>query len=249
MTPHSVLLADDDALVRDGLRVLIELEKDLQVCAAVGDGREALLQARQCGPEIALLDIRMPVMDGIECCRAIKQELPGTRVLILTTFHDDDLIKHAMQAGADGYLLKHQSSAVMIDGIRSVLNGSVILEPSVARSLAGGAGRRSACAEAGETADNNSAAAASAAAAERGTTAASAAAAERGRSSAAAAAAGIRGRELEVLQLIAEGLSNQEIADRLFLSTGTVRNYVSNLLEKLSLRDRTQLAVWWYQQG
>lgn len=222
MNPHSVLLADDDALVRDGLRVLIELEEDLRVCAAVGDGQEALVLARQFLPEIALLDIRMPVLDGIECCRAIKQELPDTRVLILTTFHDDELIQHAMQAGADGYLLKHQSSAVMINGIRSVLNGSVILEPSVARSLAGGAGRQSGN---GRSAEGAAAAVA------------------------AAAAAGIRGRELEVLQLIADGLSNQEIADRLFLSTGTVRNYVSNLLEKLSLRDRTQLAVWWYQQG
>ncbi|AFG36532.1 response regulator [Spirochaeta africana] len=214
MSVATVLLADDDALVRDGLQVLIGLEPDLQVCATAGNGRTALEHARQHHPDIALLDIRMPEMDGIECCRAIKQELPATRILILTTFHDDELIHQAMQAGADGYLLKHQPSAVMIDGIRAVLHGNVILEPSVARSLA--AGRQAAPGAAAAT---------------------------------AAAAVGITGRELEVLQLIAEGLSNQEIADRIFLSTGTIRNYVSSLLEKLDLRDRTQLAVWYYQQA
>lgn len=211
MIQRTILLADDDALVRDGLKVLIELQQDMKVVASASDGQQALREARRVRPELALLDIRMPVMDGIECCIQLKQELPDTCILLLTTFQDDDVIRRAMLAGADGYLLKHQPSAVMIEGIRAVLHGNVILEPSVARSLASSSYTSGAV-------------------------------------SRAAAAAGISEREFEVLQLIAEGLSNHEIAERMYLSSGTIRNYVSSLLEKLALRDRTQLAVWYYQQ-
>ncbi|GAB6088810.1 response regulator [Spirochaeta dissipatitropha] len=211
MNQRTILLADDDALVRDGLKVLIEQQTDLRVVSSVGDGRQALTQIRRLQPELALLDIRMPEMNGIDCCREAKQEFTELKVLILTTFHDDDFIRKAMQAGADGYLLKHQSRKVMIDGIRSVLAGNVVLEPSVARSLSNPPEK---------TADISS----------------------------SALSAGITAREQEVLYFIAQGSSNREIADRLCLGEGTVRNYVSSLLEKLKLRGRTQLVIWYYQR-
>lgn len=211
MKQRTILLADDDALVRDGLKVLIEQQPDLRVISTVGDGRQALTQLRRLQPELALLDIRMPEMNGIDCCRQAKQEHTELKVLILTTFHDDEFIRSAMQAGADGYLLKHQSGQVMIDGIRSVLAGNVVLEPSVARSLSNPS---LVITDITEQAQQR----------------------------------GITARELDVLQHIAQGLSNREIAEKLYLGEGTIRNYVSNLLEKLTLRDRTQLVIWYYQQ-
>lgn len=203
-----ILLADDDALVRDGLAMVLEQTGSFHISAKVQNGTEALDSLSHDVPDAVLLDIRMPDMDGLECCRKIRERHPDLPVLMLTTFQDDAYLAEALQAGASGYLLKHQSAEAVILAIRNAINGNVSFEPGVARSLGvQTTGRDDAFLE------------------------------------------GLPPRERDVLRLLVQGCSNKEIADELYLSEGTVRNYVSALLQFADVRDRTQLVIWYYRQG
>lgn len=208
-----VAAADDDGLVRDGLGAIVSAQADMEFVGAAEDGEGALSLCRRERPDALLLDVRMPKLDGVAATFRIKAELPETKVIILTTFDDGDYIRGAIDAGAEGYLLKSSPAEAILESIRAVRRGTTVLQTEVARRL------RSMLA-AGPI------------------------------SSAAPATTGGLGlspRESEILTLIAEGLSNKEIAGRLGLSDGTVRNYVSDLLVKLDARDRTQLAILYYR--
>lgn len=201
-----ILIVDDDALIREGLKILLELENDFEVTGTASNGLEALEKCKVCKPDIVLMDIRMPVLDGVLGTKQIKEYCKDIKVVILTTFKDDEYIKEAMKNGASGYVLKNQSSDSIIDCLRAVANGNSVFEKEIADtiSLMIKDGMR-------KTPEYFK----------------------------------LSQREFEILKLIGEGLSNKEISMKLFLSEGTVRNYVTDLLEKLELRDRTQLAIFY----
>lgn len=200
-----VLIVDDDALIRDGLNILIGLEDDFEVIGTATNGQEAFELCGRERPDLVLMDIRMPVMDGVLGTRLIKQHFQHIKVVILTTFKDDEYIKEAVKCGAEGYILKNQPSDSIIESLRAVGKGNAVFEREVASTLSSMLAQEKK----------------------------------------APAGVDLTERELEILALIAEGLSNKEIADRIFLSAGTTRNYVTGLLEKLQLRDRTQLAIYY----
>jgi DNA-binding NarL/FixJ family response regulator len=201
-----VLIVDDDALIRDSLKILIGIEEDMEVVGTATNAQEALVLCRDSQPDIVLMDIRMPVMDGVLGTKLIKSQFNNIKVIILTTFKDDEYIKEAIKNGASGYMLKNQSSDSIIESLRTVHMGSMVLEKEVAQSLTS------------MLKDDKKK---------------------------QKIKLDITEREWDVLKLVGEGLTNKEIADKLYLSEGTVRNYVTMLLEKLSLRDRTQLAIYY----
>jgi DNA-binding NarL/FixJ family response regulator len=204
-----VLIVDDDALIRDGLKVLLEMEEGFTVAGVAADGREAFALCRELQPDLVLMDVRMPVMDGVMATELIKTDYPEIKVVILTTFKDDEYIEQAVKNGAEGYILKSQSLESIVDSLRAVGRGNTVFEREVAGTLH--------AILSGEKKKDP------------------------GRFQ-------LTAREFEILRLVGEGLSNREIAARLFLSQGTVRNYISSLLLKLELRDRTQLALFYQKQ-
>lgn len=206
MASLRVLIVDDDALIRDGLKILLELEEDFTVVGTATNGQEAYAQCQKERPDLVLMDIRMPVMDGVLGTQQIKQHFPEIKVVILTTFKDDEYIKEAIKSGAEGYILKNQPSDSIIESLRAVDKGNIVFEREVAGTIS------SMLKEEKKRADLD---------------------------------VELTPRELEILQLVADGLSNKEIAEKIFLSEGTTRNYVTGLLEKLNLRDRTQLAIFY----
>ncbi|MGY1832424.1 response regulator [Geodermatophilus sp. SYSU D01180] len=209
-----VLLADDDVLVRSGLRALLDAEEDLTVVGEAADGREAVERARTLHPDVVLMDVRMPRLDGVAATREITSWPRRPRVLVLTTFDLDEVVDDALGAGADGFLLKRATPEQLVEGIRTVATGDALVAPAVTRRLlAAYAGRR---------------------APDR----------ERLR-----LAAQLTGREAEVLRAMADGLSNAEIARRVWLSPETVKTHVKAILAKLGVRDRTQAVVWAYRTG
>lgn len=216
-TTWTVLLADDDALVRDGLRVLIETapgtEPRFSVVAEASNGAEAVAAWRHHRPDILLMDIRMPEMDGVEATRRILEEDREARILMLTTFRDDEYVRSAIASGARGYLLKSQSADTIIAAMRAACSGASVLTPEVLETLWKPQPQHTE---------------------EQGPPPAD---------SEASRWPALSHREREVFRLVAQGLSNREIAATLHLGEGTVRNYVSELLLKLHLRDRTQLAI------
>ena len=212
--PIRVLIADDQALLRAGFRMILESEPGMEVVAECGDGAAAVELARLHRPQVALMDIRMPVLDGIRATRAIVAEKIPTRVLILTTYDLDEYVYDALEAGASGFLLKDAPPENLIAGIRIVAAGDALLAPSITRRLIEELTR------------------------------------SRGRPEAPPAALGtLTERELEVLMLIAAGLSNREMAERLFLGEATVKTHVGRILNKLELRDRVQAVVLAYEAG
>jgi len=204
-----ILLVDDQKLMREGLRVLLEMETDLQVVGEAGDGEAALEIYARRRPDVVLMDIRMPGMDGVETTRRLRDRWPEARVIILTTFDDDEYVFEGLRAGALGYLLKDVSGRDLAEAVRTVAGGGALIEPSVARKVVSEFARLSPPA----------------------------------RPPGAGLAEPLSEREQEILQLLAQGLSNREIARRLFLAQGTVKNYVTNILHKLGVRDRTQAAL------
>ncbi|HEY4026215.1 MAG TPA: response regulator transcription factor, partial [Candidatus Dormibacteraeota bacterium] len=203
-----VLLADDQALVRAGFRVLIESAPDVEVAGEAPNGEEAVVRSRSTRPDVVLMDIRMPVLDGIEATRRIASdpELAGCRVLILTTFEADEYIFEALRAGASGFVLKDIEPADLLQAIRVVASGEALLSPSVTRRLiATFAGRPSQ------------------------------------RRVSVRELQGLTEREREVLGLVGQGRSNDEIAEALFVSPATVKTHVSRVMSKLYARDRAQL--------
>ena len=210
-----VLLCDDQALVRSGFRMILETREDLEVVGEAEDGVQALELARRQLPDVVLMDVRMPRLDGVEATRRLVAAGSEARVLILTTFDLDEYVFEALRAGASGFLLKDVQPAQLVDAVRVVARGEALLAPTVTRRLLDRfAGSLPGAPEppAPELAE-------------------------------------LTDREREVLALLAEGLSNAELAERLFLSETTVKTHVSSILRKLGLRDRVQAVVLAYQAG
>jgi DNA-binding NarL/FixJ family response regulator len=211
-----VVVVDDQLLVRAGFRVLVDSAPDLEVIGEAGDGVEAVELARRERPDVVLMDIRMPRMDGLEATRRIVADelLDGVRVLVLTTFDLDEYVYQALRAGASGFLLKDTPPADLLAAIRVVAAGDALLAPSVTRRLIQEFARRP----------------------EPATVA-------------PVALAALTDREREVLALVARGLSNAEIAERLYVSAATTKTHVSRVLAKLQARDRAQLVMLAYETG
>jgi DNA-binding NarL/FixJ family response regulator len=210
-----VLIADDQALVRSGFRMILEAREGIEVVGEAGNGVEAVELAQRLEPDVVLMDVRMPVMDGVEATRELLGRGSSSRVIILTTFDLDEYVFEALRAGASGFLLKDVQPGQLVDGIRVVAAGEALLAPSVTRRLLDRFSDTLA------TADDVP----------------------------SGALESLTGRELEILRLVAGGLSNAEIADRLFLSETTVKTHVSSVLRKLDLRDRVQAVVLAYECG
>ncbi len=211
-----VVVADDEALVRLGLRVLLETEDDLALVGEAGDGRATVELVRRTRPDVVLLDVRMPGTDGLQALRAIAAtpELAGIRVIVLTTFELDEYVFEALRDGASGFLIKNTEPAELLHAVRVVAAGESLLSPTVTRRVIGEFVAR--------------------------------------RTRRPAPHPGLRTltqREREVMALVAEGLSNEEIAERLVVSPATVRTHVSRAMGKLGARDRAQLVVVAFQSG
>jgi DNA-binding NarL/FixJ family response regulator len=208
------LVADDQEVVREGFAALLDTQKDLTVVARAADGAEAVAQSADHRPDVVLMDVRMPVMDGIEATRRIAATgADGPRILILTTFDLDDYVYDALQAGASGFLLKDVPAETLFDAVRIVAAGDALLAPAITRRLIAEFARL------------------------------------RPRQIKPDALSELTPRETEILGLVAEGLSNGEIAERLVLSDETVKTHVSHVLRKLGLRDRAQAVVVAYESG
>jgi DNA-binding NarL/FixJ family response regulator len=213
--PIRVLLVDDQRLMREGLRVLLELEPDLEVVGEAGDGQQALDAYAALRPDVVLMDVRMPGMDGVEATRRLRERWPEARIIILTTFDDDAYVFEGLRAGALGYLLKDVSGNTLAEAVRTVAAGGALLAPSVARKVVAAFSRLSPPARPPDEGLPEP----------------------------------LSEREKEVLRLLAQGLSNREIAERLVLAEGTVKNHVTTILQKLGVRDRTQAALRARQMG
>ncbi|WP_440113384.1 response regulator [Paenibacillus sp. QZ-Y1] len=210
--PQSIrlILADDDSFIRESLKVLLGLDPGITVTGTASNGLEALeLLESGTDADVVLMDIRMPDCDGVRGTQLIKTRFPEIQVLMLTTFDDDEYIIQALQNGASGYLLKNVPPDRIIQGIKTVHNGDMLIHPDIARKLASLL-RPVASAQTSTPMESH----------------------------------GLTRMELAVAEAISEGLSNKEIAAKLFLSEGTVKNYVTDILGKLSLRDRTQIAIF-----
>lgn len=209
-----VMITDDQRLMREGLKTILDLEQDLTVVELAENGRDALNKIDEAQPDVILMDIRMPVMDGVECTRIVKQQYPGVKVLILTTFDDDEFIIEALKNGAVGYILKDLSSEKLVGAIRDVYGGNSILQPEIATKLI------SHITGTIKEPIHNIAA------------------------SKLKHSQALTDREKEVLQLVGKGMSNTEIAKKLYISEGTVKNYISNLYAKLQVNDRSKLTLY-----
>jgi DNA-binding NarL/FixJ family response regulator len=207
-----VVICDDQAIVRDGLVMLLKLEKDIVVVGTATDGSEAVELVDKSQPDLVLMDLKMPVMNGVEATRRIKTNHTNIKVLVLTTYDDDQWVFDAIRAGASGYLLKDTPRDELVTAIRGTFTGKSYVDPSVAGKLLDMASSH-------QTQPTN------------------------------IITEKLTEREIQILQLIAKGLSNTVIAERLFLSDGTVRNHVSSILAKLGVSDRTQAAVVAIQHG
>jgi DNA-binding NarL/FixJ family response regulator len=204
-----ILLVDDQRLMREGLRTLLELESDVTVAGEAGDGEAAVQAYAALLPDVVLMDIRMPGMDGVEATRRLRERWPNARVIILTTFDDDTYVFEGLRAGALGYLLKDVSGEELAGAVRIVAKGGALIEPSVARKVVAEFARLSVPMHPPD----------------------------------ADLAESLSERKCEILRLVALGLSNREIASRLSLAEGTVKNYLTTTLQKLGVRDRTQAAL------
>ncbi|PZD93841.1 DNA-binding response regulator [Paenibacillus sambharensis] len=219
----NVLIADDDPFIRESLKVILGLDPELHVAAVCGDGEEAARTAAgHAGIDVVLMDIRMPVCDGVEGTKKLKALDRPPAVLILTTFDDDDYIAEAIRNGANGYLLKNVPPSRIIAGIKTVYQGEMLVHPDIARKLAGMIGVRT---DAPGTVVKH--------------------AVFEQHAAKRLSELGLTAAEQSIVRHIAEGQSNKEIAAALFLSEGTVKNYISEILSKLELRDRTQIAIFY----
>jgi DNA-binding NarL/FixJ family response regulator len=215
-----ILLVDDQALLRVGMRMVLESEPGFEVVGEAGDGRDAIRQARSLRPDVILMDVRMPVLDGIEATREIVREQPTSRIIILTTFDLDEYAFAGLRAGASGFLLKDARPAELATAIRAVASGDAAVSARITRELLTMFG--------GSLPDASGGAS---------------------QTAAAARLAVLTERELEVLTAIGEGLSNMEIAGRFVLSESTVKTHVGRILQKLELRDRVQAVILAYETG
>jgi DNA-binding NarL/FixJ family response regulator len=219
------LVADDDPFIRESLRLILGTMPDIEVAGVCADGQEAVRFVRERPGEVdvVLMDVRMPVCDGVEGTRLIREAAPEVKVLILTTFDDDEYIVKALKYGAGGYLLKNVPPDTIAEGIRAVHAGHTLMHPDVARKLAG-------MLQAGGSGEAGGAGGAAPAGRKR------------------LADYGLNDTEQKIVRKIADGLSNREIAQALYLSEGTVKNYITDILGKLELRDRTQIAIFYLRE-
>ena len=212
-----VLIADDQELIRESLKIVLSAYPDIDVVGAVGDGFEVLEKLKTVTADVILMDIRMPKMDGVLSTKTVKEQYPNVKVIILTTFDDDEFIFSALKYGASGYILKGISMEDLHQAIETVSQGNAMINPDIATKVVK---------LFSQIAQSNSAIQVQ-----------------------ETSVADISKAEWKIIQQIGFGLSNKEIATKLYLSEGTVRNYLSNILSKLNLRDRTQLAIWAVQTG
>ncbi|WP_440896917.1 response regulator [Amphibacillus sp. Q70] len=201
----SILLAEDQVLVRQGLKMMIETDPELQVKGEADNGKEVITLCEKNHFDLVILDIRMPEMTGLEAMRVIRKRWPALKILILTTFNDEAYALEALKNGANGYMLKDANAEELIRSIRSCLQGGLSIEDQVAAKVFPTLIQNNRTTEIDDT---------------------------------------LTKRELDILVGVGQGLSNKEIADQLFLSIGTVKNHISVILDKLALRDRTQLAIY-----
>jgi len=211
----TVLLVDDDALMRAGLRAVISSDDGLEVVGEAADGREAVARAPRLAPDVVLMDVRMPQLDGIAATRALLAQAPETRVLILTTFEEDEYVFGALAAGAAGFLLKRTRPEELLAAIRTVADGDALLSPAVTRRVVERVVQRAP----GAPRDDD------------------------GRLEQ------LTPRERDVLDLVARGLTNREVAAALVVEESTVKTHVKRLLAKLGLRDRVQAVIYAYEHG
>ena len=212
-----ILIADDQQLICDSLKIVIDTQEDFHVIDTVSNGREVLDSIKRRKPDVILMDVRMPCMDGTVCTKYVKQTYPDIKVIILTTFDDDDFIFSALKYGASGYLLKGGSPQSLFTAIRTVNSGGAMINPDITEKvfkLFSKMAQSNLSIKVNQDEVDN-----------------------------------FTKSEWLIIQQVGLGLSNKEIAAKLYLSEGTVRNYISKILEKLSLRDRTQLAIWAVQTG
>ena len=212
-----VMIADDQELIRQSLQIVLSTHEDLKVVDAVENGFAVLESIKKEKPDVILMDIRMPEMDGVYCTKTVMEKYPDIKVIILTTFDDDEFVFSALKYGASGYLLKGVSMDELYRAICTVYNGGAMINPDIATKVFKLFSKMSMSNCAIQVDDSLS--------------------------------KDLTQAELKVIQQVGFGLSNKEIAQKLFLSEGTVRNYVSTVLSKLALRDRTQLAIWAVQTG
>jgi len=225
-----VLIAEDQALVRRGTSVLLSLEPDMEVVGQACDGVEAIAMAAQLRPDVVLMDLHMPRLGGVAATREITKTLPGTQVLVLTTLNDDETVFEAVRAGAHGYLLKDVTEQELLETIRALRRGESRLTPQIARKVMDQFRRMAGGSEFASSADSPS-------------TADSASTADNAHKKIAAGSETLNDKEEKILRLITDGMSNRQIAAAMFLAEGTVKNYVSRIMEKLHANTRTALAV------
>lgn len=214
MDKIKIIIVDDEILIREGLKIIISSSDDIEVLELFQNGQEAFEYCKSNKVDVVLMDIRMPECDGVLGTKLIKDSYPDTKVLILTTFQDNEYIQQSLNNGASGYLLKNSSYDLICGAIRAVHNGSAVMHPDVLPKLTVKKERENLFDK------------------------------ERIKSETS-----LTDRELDIVEKIAEGLSNKEIGERLFLSEGTVKNIITTILSKLSLRDRTQIAIYAFKHN
>lgn len=213
-----ILIADDQELIRESLKIILSTNNEFEVIDTVGSGKEVVESIRRHIPDIILMDVRMPDMDGVQCTKFVKEVYPEIKVIVLTTFDDDEYIFSALKYGASGYLLKGVSLDELTSAIKTVLQGGAIFNPNVASKVTK---------IFSEMEKNNIVA-------------------ERIHDE---DLPNLSDTEWKIIQQVSQGLSNKEIAEILKFTEGTIRNYLSVILDKLQLRDRTQLAIWYIHRG
>lgn len=209
----NLLIADDHSMMRQGLKQILELEKDITVTAQASNGNEAVRLAKEFKPDIILMDINMPGTNGLQAIKEIKQEKLPSKVIVLTIHEDREYLFKTLQMGAEGYVLKDAEPAVLIEAIRNVYNGQSYIQPNMTKELVKEFNRVT-LHEKEKNDENN-----------------------------------LTSREIEVLELIAEGMINKEIAKQLYISEKTVKNHVSNIFKKLDVSDRTQAAIYAFKHN
>jgi DNA-binding NarL/FixJ family response regulator len=213
-----ILLAEDQALVRRGISVLLSMEPDMEVVGQACDGIEAVAMARELRPDIVLMDLHMPRLGGVAATREITRDLPGTQILVLTTLNDDETVFEAVRAGAHGYLLKDVTEQELLETIRALRRGESRLTPQIARKVMDQFRRLAGPSDYAAAANATS-------------------------KKADVSTESLSDKEEKILRLITDGMSNRQIATAMFLAEGTVKNYVSRIMEKLHANTRTALAV------